>query len=86
MVNDALRSTFGGQVKHRRQLAGIGLRTFAQSVSIATSTLQGIEANAQTPSVFVAWRIACALGTTVDDLIRTGSPISSQPCCADCAP
>lgn len=73
-VSDALRSTFGGQIKHRREQAGISLRTFARRVSIVPSSLQGIEANTQTPSVFVASRIAKALGTTVDDLLQAGSP------------
>lgn len=71
-VSAALQATFGGQIKHQRLLAGIGLRTFARTVGIATSGLQGIEEGKHVPSVYVAGRIAKALGTTVDALLSVG--------------
>lgn len=76
-VSEALLSTFGGQIKHRRQEARLSYQDLADLAHIAKSSLFDIERNAVAPSVYVAARIAKALGTTVDDLL-SHQPVSQS--------
>jgi len=68
-VSAEQQATFGGQIRHQRQQAGLTYQQLAQAASISKSLLFEIESNNSAPSVFVAARIARALGTTVDELL-----------------
>jgi len=68
-VSDADLLTFGGQIRHRRQMSGRTYQALAADATISKSLLFDIESNNVAPSVFVAARIAKALGTTVDELL-----------------
>lgn len=73
-LSDAELSTFGGQIKHRRRQRGWSYQEMADTVSTSKSNLYEIERGSVVPNVYLAARIAEALETTVDDLLRTGRP------------
>ena len=56
------------RLKKRREVLGMTQRQVADAVGIAESAYQRYEYGANEPGVFMAVRLARALGTVVDDL------------------
>jgi transcriptional regulator with XRE-family HTH domain len=63
------RRTFGRAVKAAREARGLTQRELAEAASIADKYLSRIELGLATPSVYVASRLARALGLSVDALL-----------------
>jgi len=63
------RRTFGRAVKYAREERGLTHRKLAESAHIADKYLSRIELGLATPSVYVASRLARALGVSLDTLV-----------------
>jgi transcriptional regulator with XRE-family HTH domain len=63
------RRTFGRAVKTAREGRGLTQRELAEAASIADKYLSRIELGLATPSVYVAARLARALGVSLDGLL-----------------
>ena len=59
-------------VREYREYKGVSLRWLARKVGCVASTISAIERGKCVPSVYLALRIAKALGTSVDDLWGEG--------------
>lgn len=55
-------------VREYREYYGVSLRWLARKVGCGASTLSAVERGERVPGVYLALRIAKALGTTVSDL------------------
>jgi transcriptional regulator with XRE-family HTH domain len=63
------RRTFGQAVRTTREKRGLTQRELAEGAHIADKYLSRIELGLATPSVYVASRLALALGVTLDALV-----------------
>jgi len=63
----------GRNIQRLRVMAGHSLDTLSQVTNIAKSTLSELENRTQHPSVWTVYKVAKALGCTVDDLLRSDS-------------
>ena len=59
-------------VREYREYKGVSLRWLARKVGCCASTISAIEREKCVPGVYLALRIAKALGTSVDDLWGEG--------------
>ena len=55
-------------VREYREYYGVSLRWLARKVGCGASTLSAVERGERVPGVYLALRIAKALGTTVESL------------------
>ena len=69
MREGPFRRTFGRAVKAAREERGFTQRELAEAASIADKYLSRIELGLATPSVYVASRLAKALGVSLDALL-----------------
>lgn len=60
------------QIRAYREYKGVSQRRLAGKVGCSSSTISEIEMGKRTPNVYLAMRIAKALGTSVDDLWGEG--------------
>lgn len=65
---EAFRESFGKAVKAAREAAGLTQRGLAERADLADKYLSRVEVGAATPSVFVAAKLAAALGIPLDAL------------------
>jgi transcriptional regulator with XRE-family HTH domain len=65
------RRYFGRAVKAAREARGLTQRELAEAARIADKYLSRIELGMATPSVYVASRLARALGVSVDGLVAS---------------
>ncbi len=69
MREGPFRRTFGRAVRTARKGKGLTQRELAEAARIADKYLSRIELGLATPSVFVASRLARALGVSVDTFL-----------------
>ena len=69
MREGPFRRTFGRAIKTAREERGLTQRALAESAHIADKYLSRIELGLATPSVYVASRLARALGVSLDALV-----------------
>src|SRR5262249_43993445 len=72
------RRNFGRAVKTAREGRGLTQRELAETARIADKYLSRIELGMATPSVYVASRLAQALGVSVDALIVSSPKLADQ--------
>jgi transcriptional regulator with XRE-family HTH domain len=72
------RRNFGRAVKAARESRGFTQRELAEAARIADKYLSRIELGMATPSVYVASRLAQALGVSVDALIASSPKLADQ--------
>jgi transcriptional regulator with XRE-family HTH domain len=63
------RRTFGRAVRSAREARGFTQRELAEAARIADKYLSRIELGLATPSIYVASRLAIALGVSLDTLV-----------------
>ena len=69
MREGPFRRTFGRAIKSAREARGLTQREVAEAAHIADKYLSRIELGLATPSVYVASRLARALGVSLDALV-----------------
>lgn len=72
---DDLAGAFGGNVRRRREEAGLTLEQLSAQSSVSRAMLSKVERGEKSPTIGVASRIAHALDTPLSDLI--GSPAAA---------
>ncbi len=70
MREKSFKRQFGGAVRDARLGAGLSQRELAERAGIAEKYLSRVEGGHALPSVFVAWRLAGALGVGLDALVK----------------
>ena len=73
---DDLAGAFGGNVRRRREEAGLTLEQLSTRSSVSRAMLSKVERGEKSPTIGVASRIAHALGTPLSDLI--GAPAAAS--------
>lgn len=73
------QSAFGQAVRAARIERGLSQRELAEAAAIADKYLSRVEIGAVTPSVHVAYRIAQALGASLDALTRNDAETAIDP-------
>lgn len=72
---DDLAGAFGGNVRRRREEAGLTLEQLSAQASVSRAMLSKVERGEKSPTIGIASRIAHALDTPLSDLI--GSPAAA---------
>ncbi|GAA4991850.1 XRE family transcriptional regulator [Yinghuangia aomiensis] len=72
---DDLAGAFGGNVRRRREEAGLTLEQLSAQSSVSRAMLSKVERGEKSPTIGIASRIAHALDTPLSDLI--GSPAAA---------
>ena len=72
---DDLAGAFGGNVRRRREEAGLTLEQLSARSSVSRAMLSKVERGEKSPTIGVASRIAHALDTSLSDLI--GAPATA---------
>lgn len=72
---DDLAGAFGGNVRRRREEAGLTLEQMSARSSVSRAMLSKVERGEKSPTIGVASRIAHALGVSLSDLI--GAPAAA---------
>lgn len=67
-------TTLGERIRHRRVEQGIALTQLAIAVGISKGYMSEIERKNKTPTVYVAYGIAEALGLTLPELLEGLTP------------
>jgi transcriptional regulator with XRE-family HTH domain len=73
---DDLAGAFGGNVRRRREEAGLTLEQLSAQASVSRAMLSKVERGEKSPTIGIASRIAHALDTALSDLI--GSPAAAN--------
>ncbi|WP_412519140.1 XRE family transcriptional regulator [Actinomadura madurae] len=73
---DDLAGAFGGNVRRRREEAGLTLERLSAQASVSRAMLSKVERGEKSPTIGVASRIAHALSTSLSDLI--GAPAAAS--------
>jgi transcriptional regulator with XRE-family HTH domain len=73
---DDLAGAFGGNVRRRREEAGLTLEQLSTRSSVSRAMLSKVERGEKSPTIGVASRIAHALGAPLSDLI--GAPAAAS--------
>lgn len=58
------------RVKELRGAAGLRQEDLARAVGVSRQTIISIESGRYNPSLELAWKLSCTLGTTIEDLFR----------------
>jgi transcriptional regulator with XRE-family HTH domain len=74
---DEPAGAFGGNVRRRREEAGLTLERLSTLSSVSRAMLSKVERGEKSPTIGVASRIAHALGASLSDLI--GAPAAAAP-------
>lgn len=64
----------GSRVRGRRRAVGMTQQQLAATVDVSRQTIISMEVGDYSPSVYLALKVARALGSTVEDLWGTGRP------------
>jgi transcriptional regulator with XRE-family HTH domain len=72
------RRSFGRAIKAAREARGLTQRELAEAARIADKYLSRIELGMATPSVYVASRLAQALGASLDSLIVSSPKVADH--------
>ncbi|MFC4908346.1 helix-turn-helix domain-containing protein [Actinomadura gamaensis] len=73
---DDLAGAFGGNVRRRREQAGLTLEQLSTRSSVSRAMLSKVERGEKSPTIGVASRIAHALGASLSELI--GAPAAAS--------
>ncbi|MEV5510210.1 helix-turn-helix domain-containing protein [Streptomyces orinoci] len=74
---DDLAGAFGGNVRRRREEAGLTLEQLSAQSSVSRAMLSKVERGEKSPTIGVASRIAHALDASLSDLM--GAPAAAPP-------
>jgi transcriptional regulator with XRE-family HTH domain len=74
---DDLAGAFGGNVRRRREEAGLTLEQLSTQSSVSRAMLSKVERGEKSPTIGVASRIAHALDASLSDLIGAPTAVSS---------
>lgn len=69
---------FGAAVRERRDLLGTSQEKLAFRCGLDRTYLSAVERGGRNPTIYVVWRIADGLQTTVDDLLRAAERIRRE--------
>ncbi len=69
MARMTIAATIGGQLRRRRQAAGMSLADLAGAASIGKTTLHALELGDGNPTLSTLWALASALGVPLGDLL-----------------
>jgi transcriptional regulator with XRE-family HTH domain len=69
--------TFPARVKELRQLRGLSRDQLAVAAGTSSHSVAKLEQGTRAPSLELAWRLARALGCSLDDLVRPPSTAAS---------
>lgn len=84
MVKMKLRTIHGHKIRERRKMCGLTLQQLADKALTTKSYIWEMENKSGKPSVFMALKLAKALGTTVEELFdpdhfsRLGNMVESE--------
>jgi transcriptional regulator with XRE-family HTH domain len=76
------RTTFGAELKRRRQAAGLTVLQLARSAGISRQTIYSLEADAHNPSLDLLLLLADRIGVDLRDLLAplcTPRPTADRP-------
>jgi transcriptional regulator with XRE-family HTH domain len=74
---DDLAGAFGGNVRRRREEAGLTLEQLSTQSSVSRAMLSKVERGEKSPTIGVASRIAHALDASLSDLIGAPAPAAA---------
>ncbi|HEY1179116.1 MAG TPA: XRE family transcriptional regulator [Phytomonospora sp.] len=74
---DDLAGAFGGNVRRRREEAGLTLERLSEKSSVSRAMLSKVERGEKSPTIGVASKIAYALDVALSDLIGAPAPAAN---------
>jgi transcriptional regulator with XRE-family HTH domain len=77
MIKDEIRENFANNIRIRRFYSGMTQKQLADAAQIAVGSVSAYENGGKLPPVDAAYRIASALGVSLNDMI---SPITIKIC------
>jgi transcriptional regulator with XRE-family HTH domain len=69
MTHVTISATIGGNLRRRRQAAGLSLADLASAAGIGKTTLHALELGDGNPTLSTLWALASALGVPLGDLL-----------------
>lgn len=71
--------TFPGRLRELRERKGLSREQVAVAAGTSSHSVAKLEQGTRSPSLELAWRIAQALGCSLDDLMKPAAPPPAPP-------